>query len=589
MAFSVFVLIIVTIVVLSFVADAARQVMEPDVSYNIAPRFWTRVAGSLSSNDIVSCVFVLKHDSHAMKSFEQNLIDISTPTSKNYGKFLSVDEIKDLIAPSSEKVDAVLKFLASFGVTGENARVSKVNDMVHARVPATVAAEMLGTEFAKFTSTKSSKINLIRATKPYSLPSEIAEIVNLVDDIVRFPSVRSDSPLKPAASSSTAAESPVLTSDAEFAACGTKCSTNTNPSVLAKAYSFSYPVQNVNSKNSVSVAEFQYQYWDNKDLTAFGTQCGVNVAVNNTVGPNKEAYCETTGCVEALLDIEYIGSIVYPIPLTVIYQDEYSLLKWVDSVISLTNPPLVHSVSYGNDEIQQTSVDYMNSVNEQFMVTGSLGLSILFASGDQGVWGRTGVSSTFNPDFPASSPYVTSVGGTDFKIYGTIGEETVWNCGGGGFSNTFPQPSWQAEAVSYYFKQASRAGNLPPSTMYNATGRGYPDISALGGQINPYCVSIHGGSKFEGVAGTSASCPVVAGIFGQVNNDRLNRGLSPMGWLNPFIYANTQCFNDVHDGTQNNCYKGSVGFATVTGWDPATGNGSPIYSCLKDAALRYHA
>ena len=125
MAFSVFALILV-IVVLSFVADAARRVMEPDVSFNIAPRFWTRVAGSLSNDDIISCVFVLKHDRNAMKSFEQNLVDVSTPTSKNYGKFLSVDEIKDLIAPSSEKVDEVLKFLASFGVTGENARVSKL-------------------------------------------------------------------------------------------------------------------------------------------------------------------------------------------------------------------------------------------------------------------------------------------------------------------------------------------------------------------------------------------------------------------------------------------------------------------------------
>lgn len=62
------------------------------------------------------------------------------------------------------------------------------------------------------------------------------------------------------------------------------------------------------------------------------------------------------------------------------------------------------------------------------MMAGSLGLSILFASGDQGVWGRTGASkgATFHPDFPASSPYVTSVGGTDFAKKSTIGEETTW-------------------------------------------------------------------------------------------------------------------------------------------------------------------
>ena len=221
-----------------------------------------------------------------------------------------------------------------------------------------------------------------------------------------------------------------------------------------------------------------------------------------------------------------------------------------------------------------------------FMVTGSLGLSILFASGDQGVWGRTGVSDTFNPDFPASSPYVTSVGGTDFAIYGTLGDETAWNCGGGGFSNTFPQPSWQAEAVSTFFKQANRAGNLPNSALYNATGRGYPDISALGGQLNPYCISTKGGSKFTGVAGTSASTPVVAGIFAQLNNVRLKAGKGPLGWLNPFIYDNDDCFNDVHDGSVNNCYKGAEGFATTDYWDPVTGLGTPNFECLQSRVTR---
>ena len=52
----------------------------------------------------------------------------------------------------------------------------------------------------------------------------------------------------------------------------------------------------------------------------------------------------------------------------------------------------------------------------------------MFASGDQGVWGRTGAGKgqTFHPDFPAGSPYVTAVGGTDFAKKSTIGEETTW-------------------------------------------------------------------------------------------------------------------------------------------------------------------
>jgi tripeptidyl-peptidase-1 len=240
---------------------------------------------------------------------------------------------------------------------------------------------------------------------------------------------------------------------------------------------------------------------------------------------------------------------------------------------------LVHSVSYGNDEVQQTSVDYMNSVNEQFMAVGLRGLSILFASGDQGVWGRSGVGKTFHPDFPAASPYVTAVGGTDFATKSVIGEESAWSCGGGGFSNTFAQPSWQSAAVSGYLAQT---GILPDASLFNMTGRAYPDVAALGGQVNPYCVGYRGGS-FGGVAGTSASCPVVAGIFAQLNNVRLAQGKPSLGWLNPFIYSTAAaagCFNDVKDGSMNNCNKGTPGFATTNGWDPATGFGSPNYECL---------
>jgi tripeptidyl-peptidase-1 len=253
----------------------------------------------------------------------------------------------------------------------------------------------------------------------------------------------------------------------------------------------------------------------------------------------------------------------------------------------MTATPLVwvHSLSYGNDEVQQTSDAYMQSTNIQFQVAGSLGLSLLAASGDQGVWGRSGKGNVFHPDFPASSPYITAVGGTDFATKSVIGEETAWSCGGGGFSDAFAMPSWQADAVAASFATATAAGALPEASYYNATGRGYPDVSALGGQVNPYCVSVKGGAKFKGVAGTSASCPVVAGLIAQLNNVRLAADKPVLGWLNPFLYENAQCFNDVNDGSQNNCEARTTGFSALNGWDAATGLGTPNYGCLAAVAL----
>merc|ERR1712070_557186 len=132
-----------------------------------------------------------------------------------------------------------------------------------------------------------------------------------------------------------------------------------------------------------------------------------------------------------------------------------------------------------------------------------------------GVYGREGAGilkdKPFHPDFPGGSPYITIVGGTDFATRSTVGDETTWKDGGGGFSNTFDIPSYQTDVVAAYKSKALAAGNLPPQKLWNNTGRGCPDLAALGGQVNPYCIVT--GGRFAGVAGTSAACPVAAAVF----------------------------------------------------------------------------
>ena len=191
-------------------------------------------------------------------------------------------------------------------------------------------------------------------------------------------------------------------------------------------------------------------------------------------------------CLEALLDIEYIKAVGGDVPLTDIFSLRYSLLQWARRLDSVADIPLVHSVSYGNDEAQQTSRAFMDAVNAQFMKLGARGVSILFASGDQGVYGRSGVGprGRFHPDFPGASPYVTSVGGTDFAVQGVIGEEAAWQDSGGGFSDHFTAPPYQQKAVAGYQALAASKGALPAARLWNAEGRGYPDVAALGGLRN---------------------------------------------------------------------------------------------------------
>ena len=473
---------------------AASVVMEPDASVVVTPRFWTK-GKRAGDGDIVRCIFNFRAKPGALRRLERTLYDVSDPRSAGYGKFLSLAQVRERVGASDAAVETLTTFLAGF--PSVQARVSDMGDKVHVAMPAPVAERMLETEFYHYYTSSSSSSpaaatqRLLRVARPYSLPAEVAAVVSLVDDILRFPSVRA-APSSPP--TSTAGASAGL--DPAWSSCGVTCTDKTTPDVLREAYGIQFPVQDVDPADpGAAVAEFQGEYWDAADLEHFGDACGVQVNVTTTIGGNNEQRCEVAGCGESLLDLEYLGALTFPLPLTTVYATEYSLQAWADQVASMDNAtrPLVQSVSYGNDEVQQTSAAYMEAVNQQFMALGVLGVSVLFASGDQGVWGRTGKTTNgpYNPDVPSSSPYVTSVGGTNFKTTSVIGEETTWNCGGGGFSGEFAVPSFQESEVTYYLKQAGRENLLPDAAAFNASGRAYPDISALAGATNGYCVSTH--------------------------------------------------------------------------------------------------
>jgi len=328
------------------------------------------------------------------------------------------------------------------------------------------------------------------------------------------------------------------------------------------------------------VAEFQGQQFDYTDLNGFATQCNsTTYKVDLRSGTNSEAHCSIyeEACIESLLDIEYASGLTQPIPLADYYSDTYSLLDWAQTVDGDTGAPAVHSVSYGNDEIQQTSNAYMFQCNDEFQKITARGITIIFASGDQGVWGRSGTTTGhFNPDFPASSPYILAVGGSDLTTQ-TTGPETCCADSGGGFSNVFTRPSWQDTAVQAYLG----GSGLPPAALYNASGRAYPDLSAIFGLYIPYCIQAD--SKHFGVAGTSASAPVVASVIALLNDVRLSAGKATLGFANPFFYGlaatNPEAFNDITTGKNDGGH--STGFAAAKGWDPCSGIGTPRFDVLK--------
>lgn len=556
-------------------AAGKHVVLESDVTVFDAPS-WTRVARAAPDTKVTP-TFMLKHQAAALTEFEQLFYAISTPGNPLYGKHMTKEQIADKLPLVDGAKDAVVDMLSEHGVSD----VSVFSDMVKATMTVETAEKLFNAEFFEFEH--ANGVRVVKVGSGYGVPEEVHDKLYHVADIVQLPA------LDRVRLVDTPEENNFL--DTFPNGCGNKCQGKVTPDVLAALYKFDKSATGLSS--TMAVAEFQGVSYDDADLNFWANACGQNATVDRQVGKNKASTCKiplvgAELCLEALLDIDFIRGVGGDIPLTVVSTQQYSLANWAQALEQLDNAPPVMSVSYGNDEVQQTSESFMDSCNVQFQKLGAQGISVLFASGDQGVVGRTGKKSDgkYHPDFPAASPYITAVGGTDLATKSVIGAEKAWSNGGGGFSDHFTAPDYQTTAVEEFLKKSDAAGVTPAADVFTRTGRAYPDIAAMAGQQNPYCVAATMAltPSLTGVAGTSAACPVAAGLFARLNAARADKGMPNMGFLNPWIYQNPQAWNDVQAGSITGA-RGVQGFSALEGWDAATGFGTPNFPEMLKAAL----
>jgi len=265
--------------------------------------------------------------------------------------------------------------------------------------------------------------------------------------------------------------------------------------------------------------------------------------------------------------------------------------KWIVQVADYDNPPLVHSISYGSieDELETTT---QKRFSDEAASLGASGVTIVVSSGDDGVanFGARSDKSEcgFHPSYPATVPYVVAVGATKGPESGSAEVACQSDNGGiittgGGFSTTFSRPSYQNTQVTKFL---SNTTNLPPTSQFASTGRGYPDVSMAGYNYDV----IIGGSKYQ-VSGTSASAPVFAGVLSLANNARFKKGKTAVGFVNPSLYSiSASLYNDVTSGDNKCCAKSGLqpvcctyGFYCTPGWDAVTGLGSVNVGKFVDA------
>jgi len=367
-------------------------------------------------------------------------------------------------------------------------------------------------------------------------------------------------------------------------------------SKLKALYGVPASLTNANAMNSQSVAEFLGEYYSEKDLQRWLALMDVTSKVPvSVIGPNVES--KPGG--EATLDIQWMVGVSANVrtvfwSLGDLHEGQEPFLEWLTDISNSPDAPLVHSVSYADEEMTLT-LEYMNRINVELQKAGVRGLTMLFASGDDGVLGYTSrgtpwpacASNPFQPQFPGSSPYATSVGGTVLYRYGGEAVATSKNAAaritsGGGFSNFFAMPSYQSDAVGLYLQTY----NNVPLTSFNQSGRAYPDIS---GMAHNYMCLLDG--ALTPIDGTSASTPLVASLLTLINDKLLTLGKPPIGFFNPLLYSlyqdsPLQPFRDVVVG-DNGCTASAAccitGFQASVGWDPSSGVGTPEFQQLYQA------
>ncbi|HUC54001.1 MAG TPA: S53 family serine peptidase [Candidatus Cybelea sp.] len=195
--------------------------------------------------------------------------------------------------------------------------------------------------------------------------------------------------------------------------------------------------------------------------------------------------------------------------------------------------------------------------NPYFQEFAAQGQNLFQASGDSGAWG------TSSSIYPADDVYVTSVGGTDLTTSSAGGpwsSETAWVDGGGGISpDRYAIPSWQTAAAS-------------GCSSCSKTLRNGPDVSA-NANFTFYVCADQSGCTANYYGGTSFAAPMWAGYLALANQQAIANGNSRLGFINPALYQlglGSGYPTDFHDVTS-----GSNGYSATTGYDLATGWGSP--------------
>src|SRR5579859_5184185 len=230
------------------------------------------------------------------------------------------------------------------------------------------------------------------------------------------------------------------------------------PNQVADIYGF--PAGTTGAGQTIAVIELGGGFAAS-DLTAYFGGLGIAVpsitAASVDGGSNAPGSDPNGADVEVALDIDVIGAAA-PGAKQIVYfapnNGDQGFVDAISAAVSATPPPIAISISWGQSEDSWTAQG-RSAMDAAIADAAAMGITVCVASGDNGS-GDAVNDGKPHVDFPASSPHALACGGTKLVANpstGVISSEVVWNetaanegAGGGGVSDVFPVPSFQASA-----------------------------------------------------------------------------------------------------------------------------------------------
>jgi subtilase family serine protease len=483
-------------------------------------------------------------DHDGLKIFLQKLYD---PSSPSYRKFLKVEEFTAKFGPTQEDYDTVINFAKRNGFKVVGGSRNGMDIQIEGSVATIESAFHL--TMGMYQDIKKNRTFYAPDREPtVDLSFQLWHISGLDNYSIPHPLFKRRPPTTPRiANTGSGPSNSFLGSDMKAAYYG-----GTGPNALTGA--------------GQNLGLFEFVGTDLTDLQTYYKNIGqtntVPVTLLSTDGTSTSCTAPSCDDTEQTLDMTQALGMAPGLASLVMYvgNTDTAILS---SMTSHSPLPTTIGCSWGWKPADP------NTLNPYFEKMAAQGQTFFAAAGDSSNWSST------NEAWPADSPYVVSVGGTDLTTTGAGGawaSETTWSDTGGGISpDNIAIPAWQ-----------QLSGVINSRNKGSTTLRNGPDVAANANFTFYVCANQTTCSANE-YGGTSFAAPMWAGYVALANQQAIANGKSALGFINPAIYSigvsssyNTG-FHDITSG-ESGIYSAVVGYDLVTGWGSM--NGAALINAL---------